>query len=610
MSNPFGGFTITSPLSSISHSPLHDLQSNCIRDYFGPTCQTVADCLVSKGPSTCAELISHIRRQCKRDVNSERLKLVQNLEPLAKSRKLAHLNLARGSEENGFIVEGATVRAALIVLIQHSLVKIIPPVKTAEVVGKNLKHRYAFECDRAIYIQRYPRFVEYAQKVYQETGAALIEELIVRGRMGTLEAIKESVECVLRYLSVDGDGETSDDEKKVLVQKAVDTMKIMIDDGYIELVPPIEDKSDSSSKNHILPKDRQDNSTSNNDVGNDELMEPFCSTDFVEVCARSILDLGQYKKAFIPGAVWRVNFKMFHAALRAFYLGRLVAERYSQVQFSGAIVSAALKFTAAKEFSPKYKPTYASEEQRQRMLEEKTVFTPDDIMDFLPPVVLTELKNKAGGARANLSSSLSAMATFVYPPVIDEIEDANGHPLGGKFEIASRQLLAYLRGRIFHQIIKDHFGDVAARICSILEAKGHLESESVAEDAMVPAKDAREILHQLYKSNYISMLYLHQSKQHNPSNAMYLWCVDKKRLKDTVLKNVCRALVNLRLRRQHEAQLGKDWIERAKLAGDTDENDSDMDKINYNKFCLGLERIENACLQLDETLMILKEFDS
>jgi hypothetical protein len=54
---------------------------------------------------------------------------------------------------------------------------------------------------------------------------------------------------------------------------------------------------------------------------------------------------------------------------------------------------------------------------------------------------------------------------------------------------------------------------------------------------------------------------------------------------------------------------GKDWIERAKFAGDTDENYSEMDKINYNKFCQGLERIDNACLQLDETLMILKEYD-
>ena len=117
------------------------------------------------------------------------------------------------------------------------------------------------------------------------------------------------------------------------------------------------------------------------------------------------------------------------------------------------------------------------------------------------------------------------------------------------------------------------------------------------------------MLHSLYKANYISMLYLQQSKQHNPANAMYLWCVEKKRLHHTIQKNVTKALVNLRLRRQHEVEEGKDWIERAKLAGDTDENDSAIDKINYNKFCRGLERIDNASLQLDETLMIMKDFE-
>jgi DNA-directed RNA polymerase III subunit RPC3 len=70
---------------------------------------------------------------------------------------------------------------------------------------------------------------------------------------------------------------------------------------------------------------------------------------------------------------------------------------------------------------------------------------------------------------------------------------------------------------------------------------------------------------------------------------------------------MCTALCNLRQRRQHEVQIGKDWIERAKLA-DGDENDVEMDKINYKKFCQGLERIDNACIQLDETIMVIKDF--
>ena len=621
MSNPFGGFTVTSPLSSISHNSLHDLSSNCVRDYFGPTCQTVFASLLSKGPSTLSQLIIKIRLQCKRDINSERLRLVQNLEPLSKGRTRAKLNLARGSEEKGYIVDSSAVRAALIVLQQHSLVRAVPPTKsggdTVNEHGKNIKYTYVVDTDRAILIQRYPRYVEYARKTYNEEGGAIIEEMLVHGRMGTVEVIKASVECVGRYLSADGDDEVSvsDGEKLALAQKVVDALALMVEDGCVELVLPI---GHSSSQNNEDGEEsgfgfggistiavKQEDGKLDADVNDDELVD---GGDGIDAGLRSILNAPRYQRTFIQGAVWRANTKMFHASLRAFYMGRLVAERYAHVQFAGAIVSAAMKYTTAKEFSSKYKPMHATQEERERALEEKTVFTPNDIMDFLPPTVLAELKNKAGGARSNLSAILATLAGFVYPAVVEEVEEANGHPEGGKFEIATRQLLSYLKGRITHQVVRDHYGDVGARICSILEAKGHLEGDAVAEGAMVPAKDAREMLHQLYKANYISMLYLQQTKQHNPANAMYLWCVDKKRMHHTILMNVSGALFNMRLRRQHEVQVGKDWIDRAKLAGDTDENESEMDKINYNKFCQGLERIDNACLQLDETLMILKEF--
>ena len=39
---------------------------------------------------------------------------------------------------------------------------------------------------------------------------------------------------------------------------------------------------------------------------------------------------------------------------------------------------------------------------------------------------------------------------------------------------------------------------VAARICTILKAKGSLEADAIAEAAMVPAKDTREVSVALY----------------------------------------------------------------------------------------------------------------
>ena len=76
-----------------------------------------------------------------------------------------------------------------------------------------------------------------------------------------------------------------------------------------------------------------------------------------------------------------------------------------------------------------------------------------------------------------------------------EVEEALGHDDGGKFEVATRSLLMHLRTRIMHQMVKSHFGDVAARICSILDSRGYLQSDTVGENAKVPAKEARVVMY-------------------------------------------------------------------------------------------------------------------
>merc|ERR1712228_853909 len=102
---------------------------------------------------------------------------------------------------------------------------------------------------------------------------------------------------------------------------------------------------------------------------------------------------------------------------------------------------------------------------------------------------------------------------------------------------------------------------------------------------------------------------MQMTKTHNPNTAIYLWTVIMTQLKQVMLNDTCKALLHLRLRRMHETEMvGKDWIERAKEAGALDENDHEVDKLNYAKFCQGLERLDNAVLDLDQTLMVLKDF--
>merc|ERR1712151_781682 len=189
-----------------------------------------------------------------------------------------------------------------------------------------------------------------------------------------------------------------------------------------------------------------------------------------------------------------------------------------------------------------------------------------------------------------------------------EIEETIGHPKGGVFEVATRSIVHHLQARTMYAIIRDRHGPICARICNILQTKGYLESEAIAQYAMVPVKEVRTLLHTLHKSRYVHLLNMQMTKSHNPNTAIYLWTVYMPELKKDIIDDTCTALRLLRLRRQHETEVGKDWIERAKEAGALDENDHEVDKLNYARFCQGLERLDSAVLDLDETLMVLKDF--
>jgi len=64
----------------------------------------------------------------------------------------------------------------------------------------------------------------------------------------------------------------------------------------------------------------------------------------------------------------------------------------------------------------------------------------------------------------------------------------------------------------------------------------------------------------------------------------------------------------MRLRQQHEVQVGKQWLERADEASAADENEVELDKVRRADFQKGLERLDQACVQIDETLMALTCF--
>ena len=705
MTNAFGGFQHKSPLSNLSSStsnpsnPHTALSSNIIRDYFGPIVQTVVDALQSRGPSTLHELISTIKLHCLKDWNEERGRLVDRLNGLVVANhnnkngtpeelyyhgSTVTMNKARGSEAAGYISDSSHIRAALIVLLQHSLIKVsggrshkpkdyqggneeaTTQIKS-DPTSSSTHYKYTFLYERARLLPRYPRYVEHTQSTFNETSSNIIECLLYNGRMCSEDLISTVWDDTKKKLVEGNDDTTVLDlgESNKALQDIVQNFVKLMECGYIKVVMPIatsqelEDIQNGKDKSKLedgihggeyefnmndegdivekkqgkkkrgrsksTDKDKGTKSKKQKKSSNNMADENYAST---ETYHPQIISLLSSQRRLIPfGSVVKVNIGMMHTSLKVVALARLVEEMYphengdknkkktkggdgDNLKYVGAIVKAALTLAARQEHAPldRILGLDESEEEKHQRMAEWGSFSPGDIIQYLPDDMIKALKSQVGGLNKNLSTLLVQLSTLQHPPIIQEVEEAVGHPKGGKFEICTRQLLTRLRSRIQHRILTTHHGLVAARIVSILTMKGHCESDVIAEDAMVPAKEAREILHRLHREKYINLFDMHQTKTHNTGTAIFLWNVIPSRLYKTVINNVCLALYNLRLRRQHEVEVGKDWMDRASSGAASEENVHEEDKKKYHAFCKGLERLDCACLQLDESLMILKDF--
>jgi len=590
MANQFARFNQTSALASIPHEPAVTLASNAIRDAFGPMVQLIADCLHARGETSTLGQILHVIQ-----TKSNHKAMTQYGKSRTKERseiiRVSHLQTT--SSRDGPSIPA--VRAALLVLIHHSIVKVN---KSTIHTGKRSRVIYTYQLDtnRARMVPRYARFVEYTKKALDDTAATLVEELLERGRMMTIDAVVSTAER-LQQLQESSSSAAFADSKVTSRQAVLESFRRLVGSGFIEEVTEIKDANDEEEMEFEW------NEMSDEPAVKKRRLNPSGrgALDGDDPAVVALLQSGPYKTLSRDSA-WRVNIEMFHESLRALSLGWLVSERYSnKVQSAGAIVTAALKLVAYRRYAP-------SQKQQQHDYDAVFTFFPADLVPYLSKGFLQNFEKKPGGVVTNLYKALRELSHFTNPRVVDEVEVADRQSAQSKFQISTSKLVDYLQNRIIHQIIHDSHGEVAARVCNILSSTGHMEADSIAESAMVPAKDTREVLHRLYRDNYISLFNMNQGKQHNPASMFYLWSTSRARSLRIATDNVLTALLNIRLRRQHEVEIGKDWIDRAKEAGAVDENENEADKLNYARFCEGLERLDTAALQLDETLMVLKDY--
>lgn len=73
--------------------------------------------------------------------------------------------------------------------------------------------------------------------------------------------------------------------------------------------------------------------------------------------------------------------------------------------------------------------------------------------------------------------------------------------------------------------MRERFGDDGCRIFRLLLLKRQLEQKQVADNAMLPVKETRELLYRMFRAEYLELQEVAKTADHAPSRTFFLWRV-------------------------------------------------------------------------------------
>eukprot|EP00241_Pyramimonas_parkeae_P015426 CAMPEP_0114289966 /NCGR_PEP_ID=MMETSP0059-20121206/7668_1 /TAXON_ID=36894 /ORGANISM="Pyramimonas parkeae, Strain CCMP726" /LENGTH=549 /DNA_ID=CAMNT_0001411299 /DNA_START=77 /DNA_END=1726 /DNA_ORIENTATION=+ len=228
--------------------------------------------------------------------------------------------------------------------------------------------------------------------------------------------------------------------------------------------------------------------------------------------------------------LWRVNPEEFNRRFRHQLVQTLIAEKVEAA--AGAVAGALLRVARRHERSP---------------LEERTV-----------PVTHVEL---AQAMAAQAREGLPAVAEESLPGVLEllfmdpsELVSKVGESPDGRPTVCVnlKRVMDLLRLKQLEAAVRQRFGVSACRVFRLLTMKRQLEQKQIAELAMLPVKETREILYRLLKAGYLLLQEVARSADHNPQRTLYLWRADIGRAVGRLGAELVRTVLLARARLHHE----------------------------------------------------------
>ncbi|XP_059995107.1 DNA-directed RNA polymerase III subunit RPC3 isoform X2 [Lagenorhynchus albirostris] len=421
------------------------------------------------------------------------------------------------------------VKKALCVLIQHNLV--IYQVHKRGVV------EYEAQCSRVLRMLRYPRYIYTAKTLYSDTGELIVEELLLNGKMAMSAVVKKVADRLT---------ETMEDGKTMDYAEVSNTFVRLADTHFVQRCPlvPATENADpgppppaptlviSEKDMYLVPKlsligkGKRRRSSDEDATGEPKAKRPKHTTDNKE----PIPDDGIY---------WQANLDRFHQHFRDQGIVSAVANRMDQFTFQ----------------------TQTSSEIVRTMLRMSEITTSSSA-PFTQPLSSNEIFRSLPVGYNISKQVLDQYLTLLADDPL-EFVGKSGDSGGGMYVINLHKALGSLATATLESVIQERFGSRCARIFRLVLQKKHLEQKQVEDFAMIPAKEAKDMLYKMLSENFISLQEIPKTPDHAPSRTFYLYTVNILSAARMLLHRCYKSVANLIERRQFETKENKRLLEKS-----------------------------------------------
>ncbi|NXX46714.1 RPC3 polymerase, partial [Tricholaema leucomelas] len=478
--------------------------------------------------------------------------------------------------ETGLLLD-QQVKKALCVLIQHNLV--------SYQLQKRGFVEYEAQCRRVLRILRYPRYIYTAKTLYSDTGELLVEELLLNGQM-TMSALVRKVADRLT--------ETMEDGKVMEYSEVCSTFVRLADTHFVQRCPMVPETPETpkgppppaptlvinEKDMYLVPRLSLVGKGKRRRSGEEE----------EEEAEHKAKRLKQDEEGSEPppddGIYWQVNLERFHQHFRDQAIVSAVANRMDQVWGSLQRPAGASQCPAGASQHP------------------------------------------AGASQCPAGASqhpAGASHLSLLPPPQLEFVGKSGDSGGGMFTVSI--LWEPSPGPAFSSPFPScsWFGSRCARIFRLLLRKRHLEQKQVEDFAMIPAKEAKEMLYKLLSQNFVALQEIPKTPDHAPSRTFYLYTVSVASTARMLLHRCYKSVANLIERRQYETRENKRLLEKSQrveaiLASmqatgaeatqlqEIEEMITAPERQQLETLKRNVNKIDASENQVDETIFVLESF--